>query len=100
MSSHTVQFSILSEIVDAAFSRDDLCIDADFFFEPFGAHCPTTWGDADYTLVKKSAVLDTIEEILHDDSNADLLTVAGLKESIEDVRQRIFSGPEYVDLEG
>jgi hypothetical protein len=115
MHSLTVEFALLSEAVNEAFEvTEEGQNDTDLFWDRFSDSCPISYGDASYTLVKSSVVLDIIAEVVDRVSEADFFDEfeeePGDTESAQErvelfsgrcakVQTLIFDGPEYVDLE-
>lgn len=114
----TLEFAVLSDFIKKAFDvEEDGQNDTDLFWDRFSDSCPVSYGDASYTLVKSSIVLDTIEEVKSRIQPTDFFDEfeeepGGI--GIEDAEARadaferrcnealklIHAGPEYVDLEG
>lgn len=116
MANVTLEFAVLSDVINKAFDvEEDGQNDTDLFWDRFSDSCPTSYGDASYTLIKSSVVLDTIEEVISliqptdffdefdDEPGADEAAQAradAFEQRCREALKLIHAGPEYVDLEG
>ena len=115
MANATVEFTILSGVINEAFdAKGDGQNDTDLFWDRFSDSCPVSYGDASYTLVSSSIVLQAIEELKsriqpsdffdefddEDGEEAAEARAATFEGRCEKALQLIQAGLEYFDLEG
>lgn len=117
MANQTLEFAVLSSLVNEAFeAEEDGQNDTDLFWDRFSDSCPVTYGDASYTIVPAKVVLDTVAELSTITSPTDFFdeffAEEGENEAAAEIRAELFSqrcqnlqrlvlnGPEYFDLEG
>lgn len=116
MANQTLEFAVLSSLVNEAFEAEEDGQNYIFlFWNRFSDSCPVAYGDASYTIVPAKVVLDTVAELStrtsptdffdefdaeEDENEAAEIRAELFLQRCQNLQRLVLNGPEYFDLEG